>query len=167
MPPAKRVVHDDTTGSKEKQTAGHGGARGRRTGGATVTNGSNLKEVMYSNADNTSSHSGQTEQNASGIQWSSQDRELLHGYRRTYGLNTPSCFKNPLSHAVLGQGIGRYSPTMARPKSKRRVTKDHLALAVRKNFNANGVHEQDVLVDLLYRVKNQDKGFRLRFAPRK
>jgi hypothetical protein len=73
---------------------------------------------------------------------------------------------------------------MARPKSKRRVHKDQLALAVRKNFNANGVNETDVLVDLLYKVKHQgtdilpalpihsthkptDKEFRVRFAPRK
>lgn len=33
--------------------------------------------------------------------------------------------------------------------------KDQLALAVRKNFNANGVNETDVLVDLLYKVKHQ------------
>jgi hypothetical protein len=46
---------------------------------------------------------------------------------------------------------------MAREKSKRRVHKDQLALAVRKNFNANGVNETDVLVDLLYKVKNQGK----------
>jgi hypothetical protein len=44
---------------------------------------------------------------------------------------------------------------MARPKTKRRVQKEQLALAVRKNFNALGVNETDVIVDLLYKVKNQ------------
>lgn len=33
--------------------------------------------------------------------------------------------------------------------------KDQLALAVRKNFNALGVSESDVIVDLLYKVKHQ------------
>jgi hypothetical protein len=56
---------------------------------------------------------------------------------------------------VLGQGIGRFSPTMAREKSKRRVHKDQLALAVRKNFNALGVTESDVIVDWLYKSKHQ------------
>jgi hypothetical protein len=79
----------------------------------------------------------------------------LQGYRRTYRLDTPSSFKNPLSNVILGSGIGKYSPTMARPKSKRRVHKDQLALAVRKNFNANSVSETDVIVDLLYKVKTQ------------
>lgn len=119
------------------------------------------------------------------MSWTAQDPALLQGYRRTYRLDTPSAFKNPLSHVVLGNGIGRFSPTMARPKSKRRVPKDQLALAVRKNFNALGVAESDVIVDLLYKVKNQgtpqslsqtigtntdncpDKEFRVRFAPRK
>lgn len=58
---------------------------------------------------------------------------------------------------MLSQGIGRFSPTMARHKSKRRVHKDQLALAVRKNFNALGVTESDVIVDWLYKTKNQGK----------
>ena len=87
--------------------------------------------------------------------WSKQDSSLLQGYRRAYHLDTPSAFKHPLSHIVLGNGIGRFSPTMARPKAKRRVQKEQLALAVRKNFNALGVNETDVIVDLLYKVKNQ------------
>ena len=47
------------------------------------------------------------------------------------------------------------SPTMARAKSKRRVHKDQLAMAVRKNFNALGVTESDVIVDWLYKTKHQ------------
>jgi hypothetical protein len=80
---------------------------------------------------------------------------VLQGYRRAYRLDTPSTFKNPLSHVVLGQGIGKFSPTMNRDKSKRRVHKDQLALAVRKNFNALGVTESDVIVDWLYKSKHQ------------
>lgn len=91
------------------------------------------------------------------IKWSSQDTTVLQNYRRAYRLDTPSTFKNPLSHVVLGQGIGRFSPTMARPKQKRRVHKDQLALAVRKNFNALGVTEADVIVDWLYKTKHQGK----------
>jgi histone deacetylase complex subunit SAP30 len=35
------------------------------------------------------------------------------------------------------------------------VHKDQLALAVRKNFNALGVTESDVIVDWLYKSKHQ------------
>lgn len=44
---------------------------------------------------------------------------------------------------------------MARRKEKRRVSKDQLALAVRKNFNAAAVSEIDVMVELLYKVRSQ------------
>lgn len=44
---------------------------------------------------------------------------------------------------------------MARSKAQRKVTKDQLALAVRKNFNAAAVNEIDVMVDLLYKIRNQ------------
>ncbi|KAF2002268.1 hypothetical protein P154DRAFT_521095 [Amniculicola lignicola CBS 123094] len=92
---------------------------------------------------------------------------VLQGYRRAYRLDTPSAFKNPLSHVILGNGIGRHSPTMARPKAKRRVQKEQLAMSVRKNFNALAVSETDVIVDMLYKVKTKDKEFRVRFAPQR
>jgi histone deacetylase complex subunit SAP30 len=89
------------------------------------------------------------------MKWTTQEPAVLQGYRRAYRLDTPSTFKNPLSHIVLSQGVGRMSPTMLRAKSKRRVHKDQLAMAVRKNFNALGVNESDVIVDWLYKTKNQ------------
>jgi histone deacetylase complex subunit SAP30 len=118
------------------------------------------------------------------MKWASQDPAVLQSYRRAYRLDTPSTFHNPLSHVVLGHGIGRLSPTMARPKAQRRVHKDQLALAVRKNFNALGVSESDVIVDWLYKTKHQgtcpqppcrrgsadaaaDNEFRVRFAPQR
>ncbi|ORY10307.1 hypothetical protein BCR34DRAFT_460619, partial [Clohesyomyces aquaticus] len=156
MPPAKRA-HEDALTLKEKlHSLQATGPRGRRNGNANPANGSNLKEVMSSTADNASTNSGQHDQTSgSGVSWSSQERSTLQGYRRAYRLDTPSAFKNPLSHAVLGSGIGRFSPTMARPKAQRRSHKDQLAMAVRKNFNALGVNETDVIVDLLYKVKHK------------
>lgn len=47
------------------------------------------------------------------------------------------------------------SPTMARRKSQRRIPKEQLALAVRKNFNGLAVTEQEVVVDFLYKVRWQ------------
>lgn len=117
------------------------------------------------------------------MSWASEDTALLQSYRRTYRLDAPSSFKNPLSHAVLSRGIGKLSPTMNRPKAKRRVQKEQLALSVRKNFNALAVNETEVIVDLLYKVKTHgtdvlytlrilanctiDKAFRARFTPQK
>ena len=78
---------------------------------------------------------------------------------------------------------------MARKKEKRRISKEQLALAVRKHFNGAAVSEIDVVVELVYKVRNQgrltrvlgvssrhnvvllplthrlDKSFRMRSAP--
>lgn len=54
-------------------------------------------------------------------------------------------------------GIGQYSPTMARARERRRVSREQLALAVRKHFNGLGIQEGEVVVDFLYKVRWQSK----------
>jgi hypothetical protein len=44
---------------------------------------------------------------------------------------------------------------MAQPRNKRRVPRDQLALTVRKHFNSLPANENEVLVDLLYKVKTK------------
>jgi hypothetical protein len=67
MPPSKRT-HEDPASLKEKlHSQQMSGARGRRNGGTNITNGSHLKEVMSSNADNASTNSGQNDQTGSGV----------------------------------------------------------------------------------------------------
>ena len=84
------------------------------------------------------------------------DTSVLHAYRHAYRLNTPAAFSRSMNQIVLSNpGIGRYSPTMARHLDRRRVAKDQLALAVRKNFNALAIHESEVIVDFIYSVKHQ------------
>lgn len=89
------------------------------------------------------------------MSWNTQDNAVLQGYRRAYRLDTPSAFKNPSSHIILNQNIGKLSPTMARSKAKRRVEKSQLSLAVRKNFNAQAVSETNCIIDWMYTAKNQ------------
>jgi 5,10-methenyltetrahydromethanopterin hydrogenase len=55
------------------------------------------------------------------------------------------------------------SPTMARPKAKRRVHKDQLGMAVKKSFNSQAVTESDVIVDWLYKSKHQ--GMKREYTP--
>ena len=88
--------------------------------------------------------------------WNTAPRELLDKYRTAHQLSTPAAFTSPLNAALLtNPGIGLRSPTMARKKEKRRVSKEQLALAVRKNFNGAAVSEIDVVVELVYKVRNQ------------
>lgn len=46
---------------------------------------------------------------------------------------------------------------MARKKEQRRISKENLALAVRKNFNGAAVNEIDVVVELVYKVRHKGK----------
>lgn len=90
------------------------------------------------------------------MQWNTVPREILNTYRVAQNLSNPAAFTSPLNQALLSNpGIGRQSPTMARKKEKRRISKEQLALAVRKNFNGAAVSEIDVVVELVYKVRNQ------------
>ena len=93
--------------------------------------------------------------------WNTAPLDLLNAYRVSHSLPSPAAFTSPLHQAILtNPGIGRHSPTMARKKENRRISREQLALAVRKNFNAAAVNEIDVVVDLVYKVRNQSKHFR-------
>ena len=97
---------------------------------------------------------------AMGMQmaWSNAPLELLNTYRVSHSLPTPAAFTSPLNQARLtNPGIGQQSPTMARKKDKRRVSKEQLATSVRKHFNGAAVSEIDVVVELVYKVRNQGK----------
>lgn len=90
--------------------------------------------------------------------WNTIPRELLNTYRIAHNLPTPAAFTSPLNQALLtNPGIGRQSPTMAVKKEKRRVPKQQLALAVRKNFNSAAVSEIDVTVEMVYKVRHQSE----------
>ena len=90
--------------------------------------------------------------------WQTAPISLLNSYRVVHNLPTPAAFTSPLNQALLtNPGIGRQSPTMARKKEKRRISKEQLALAVRKNFNAAAVNEIDVVVELVYKVRNRGR----------
>lgn len=88
--------------------------------------------------------------------WNTADLKLLNTYRVSHNLPTPAAFTSPLNQALLtNPGIGRQSPTMARKREKRRISKEQLALAVRKNFNSAAVSEIDVVVELVYKVRHK------------
>ena len=105
---------------------------------------------------------------------------VLHAYRNNRRLDIPSAFTSSYNQKMLTRpGISQLSPTMARHKDKRRVSKDNLALAIRKDFNAYTVSENEAVTSFLYAVQNQgtcyaaplecalnmrvDKKFRMRF----
>jgi hypothetical protein len=93
------------------------------------------------------------------MSWNTTPLSLLNTYRVSHNLSTPAAFTSPLNQALLvNPGIGRQSPTMARRKDKRRVSKEQLATNVRKHFNGAAVNEIDVVVELVYKSRNKGRG---------
>jgi histone deacetylase complex subunit SAP30 len=172
MPPkGSRVVHHDndsrSDGSSSKTN--HTVAKNKRPNGT-----SNLRDAKSVNdttgIQNASSSNGVSlvVQASDGVSqrqkadlnaqftWAQEDLSLLQQYRAAHRMETPSAFNSIRNQFLLNNpGIGRQSPTMARRKAKRKVPKEQLAMAVRKNFNDAAVNEIDVMVDLLYKVRNQ------------
>ena len=93
------------------------------------------------------------------------DTSFLHAYRHAHRLSTPSAFQSSLNQMILSNpnGLGPRSPTMVRPRDRRRVSHEQLALAVRKHFNGQAVQEGDVVVDFLYKVRWQRESSALLF----
>ncbi|TKA39790.1 hypothetical protein B0A54_08427 [Friedmanniomyces endolithicus] len=114
--------------------------------------GNSLKELALATPD--SGNVGPIQ--STGMAWGTASTAMLNTYRVAHSLTTPAAFASNYHQALLtNPGIGRQSPTMARRKDKRRVAKEVLALAVRKNFNSAAVSETDVVVELVYKVRHQ------------
>ncbi|EKD19784.1 hypothetical protein MBM_01736 [Drepanopeziza brunnea f. sp. 'multigermtubi' MB_m1] len=174
-PPKSKPQPDDSRSeaSSTKEKAGSHSAnangKGRRVAG-NAAGGSSLKDVITAGTSGIGGGASATAvaESSSGIQWSSFDSSVLHGYRYDYRLNTPAAFKTSYNQLVLARSpIGRMSPTMARRKGQRRQSKEQLANTVRKHFNGMGIAENEVVVDFLYKVRWQDKNFRMRFSPQR
>lgn len=175
-PPRSRPPPDDSKSeaSSTKEKAGPSASnavngKGRRVAG-NPTGGSSLRDVVTAGTSGgavTTTVTTITEITP-GLQWSTFDPSILQGYRYDYSLNTPAAFNKTYNQLVLSRSpIGRMSPTMAQRKESRRQSKDQLANACRKHFNSMGIAENEVVVDFLYKVRWQDKNFRLRFAPQR
>ncbi|KAK5167079.1 uncharacterized protein LTR77_007809 [Saxophila tyrrhenica] len=165
MPPAKArdESRSEASTARDRQVAAAAHARKSKNGTSAPQNGSSLKELaLVSTESGNVVAPGQ----GTGMAWNDAPLQLLNTYRVAHNLPSPAAFTSPLSQALLtNPGIGRQSPSMARKKEKRRVSKDQLALSVRKHFNSAAVNEIDVAAGLFYKVHNKEKAFRMRSAP--
>ncbi|KAK0943628.1 hypothetical protein LTR29_004799 [Friedmanniomyces endolithicus] len=170
MPPAKsrpanEELRAEASTARERQVAAMAHARSRLNNGAIAAQqaGSGLKELALATSES-GNVAGPIQ--STGMAWGTASTAMLNTYRVAHSLTTPAAFASPYNQALLtNPGIGRQSPTMARRKDKRRVPKEVLALAVRKNFNSAAVSETDVVVELVYKVRHQDQAFRMRSLP--
>lgn len=187
MPPARnRAVQEDSkadgTSSKEKGTSGASTGKGKKTTASAqvgnnkdAANATNTNNVINTTQTGNASVSTQTlatpkvillNTSSQQIDWSNEDTSLLQKYRYSNRLETPTAFHTQEHAAVLSvPGIGRHSPSMVRKRANKIVSKEQLAVAVRRHFHGLPVIEQEVIGDFIYTVKNQDKIFKMRFTP--
>ncbi|TVY82292.1 hypothetical protein LSUE1_G004456 [Lachnellula suecica] len=177
-PPRSKPPPDDSrseaSSTKEKAGTSSSNApngKARRVAGTAAT-GSSLRDVVTAGQNNAAAGGSGTAgaETALGatIDWASFDANALNNYRYGYRLNTPAAFSHPYNHLILSRSpIGRMSPTMARKKEQRRQTHEQLANTARKHFNNMGIVENEIVVDFLYKVRWQDKNFRMRFDPQR
>ncbi len=185
MPPqrTRNLVEDsrsEASSSKEKYTSlplsSHTISKGRRNGDTATLAGSSLKDVFNATQVTFPRHNAQDDvakvceaisppSKASPssrcllhhqITWSSFDTSVLHAYRHAHNLDIAPAFTNSYNQRMLTRpGIGRLSPTMARPKHRRPVSKEELATAVRKDFNDAMLQETDIITSFVYAARNQ------------
>lgn len=102
-------------------------------------------------------------------------------YSRATSLNPPGSISNPNPNnsnemrkgfkkqqgGGNGGGGGLGLHRVSSIPAQGRVSKNHLATAVRKHFNNTAISEQDAIARFLYKVNEERKGreFRLRFQP--
>lgn len=175
-PPRSKPQPEDSRSeaSSTKEKAGTNSTnavngKARRVGGTAGT-GSSLRDVVTAGQNSTAvaGPAGAETTPGTSIDWASFDASVLNNYRFGYRLNTPDAFNKPYNQLVLSSSpIGRMSPTMARKKEKRRQTHEQLANAARKHFNNMGIVENEIVVDFLYKVRWQEKNFRMRFDPQR
>jgi len=155
----------------KKLAATNGPGRGRRpANGNTATgkessthlNGIHEQNGKLTNGVSTSSNN-QSKGQLQNPWLANTTRQTLHDYRRIHRLPICSSHISPRASAVLNSGIGLQSPTMARPRAKRRIPKEVLAQAVRKHFNALAVNESEAVANTLYVARTTEKDLRLRF----
>jgi len=99
-----------------------------------------------------------------GVSQSSKRGKELAGASRDEGGTNGSCRVNRRDNSERHKDAGL---ELHQIRGQGRVSKDQLAMSVRKHFNNVALVEQDAIARFLYKVREEGKGreFRLRFKP--
>lgn len=94
------------------------------------------------------------------------DASTLNTYRQLRRLQIPPPFGSAFNQRILCRpGVSRRSPTMARHAERRKISKEQLALAVKKDFHDQMLNELESITNFIYSIRNQgDHQFLLRYA---
>lgn len=85
--------------------------------------------------------------------------ELLIKYNRKFNLNSENLYT--INGYMLKSEIGK--KTISYKKNSKKTSSKELAATVKKHFQNLPCRENEVITNFLYKVKNQDKDFKLSF----
>lgn len=97
--------------------------------------------------------------------FSIHDSQILHSYRHARRIPISASYSSFRNQCLLtNKGFGKRSPTAIAASRKRgaKVSKEQLLAAVKHDFSNAAVVEMNVAVEMLYRVRNLERTFRLR-----
>lgn len=95
------------------------------------------------------------------LDFSSLDDEALSKYNSKYGLNLPPI--QSINENILQSEIGKKTCSAKKAKGTHRITKPEFASEVLKHFATIPCRENEMIASFLYKVRNEDKAFKLTF----
>uniref|UniRef100_A0A0L0NQ54 Histone deacetylase complex subunit SAP30 Sin3 binding domain-containing protein n=1 Tax=Candidozyma auris TaxID=498019 RepID=A0A0L0NQ54_CANAR len=85
----------------------------------------------------------------------------LNKYNRKYALNLPAI--RTLNEDILLSALGKKTYSSKRLTQEHKISKPEIASHCQKHFMASPCRENEIISNFLYKVKNEDKEFKLTF----
>lgn len=151
MPP--RVQHRDSASESESKTGTTSRAANKaRNAVAQAAQLELLSKHIHSNGP-------RDKPKVNPLDFYDLDNESLHKYSHKYGLNLPQI--QTTNDNILQSEIGKKTYSAKRAAQTSRIAKPEFANHVQKHFLAAPCRENEIVANFLYKVKNDDKEFKL------
>lgn len=95
------------------------------------------------------------------LDFSAFDTETLDKYNRRYGLYAYDCIT--VNGDVLNSEIGKKTHSYKNGNVKNKISKLDMSSSAKKHFMSLPCRENEIITNFLYKVKNEDKEFKLSF----
>lgn len=151
MPP--RVQHRDSASESESKTGTTSRAANKaRNAVAQAAQLELLSKHIHSNGP-------KDKPKVNPLDFLSLDEDSLHRYSLKYGLSLPKI--QSINDNILQSEIGKKTYSSKKASLDSRISKPEYASHVHKHFMAAPCRENEIVANFLYKVKNEDKDFKL------
>lgn len=153
MPP-RAQIRDNTSESEAKSVSTSRAANKARNAVAAAAQLELLSKHIHSNGP-------KDKPPIDPLDFSSLSEDSLRRYNRKYDLQLPEI--QSLNDNILQSELGKRSSSAKKAARVQKISKQELASSVQKHFMAVNVRENEILAGFLYKVKNQNRDFKLSF----